>query len=230
MTGTTLADLLWSAPRRPRRGPRPRVDLAGIVAAAVLVADEDGLDAASMQHVADAVRVTKMALYRYVPGRAELVALMIESALDPAPDLTGDWRTRLRAWADAMRAALTRHRWVAAAAVGGRLIGPTEARWLEVGLAALDGLGLPAAQRLDTLALISSHVRGMVQQQTTAHPELTIGTLLTDALRQRTEFPLTTAALTEAMGTGDTDDAYRFGLDRILDGINALIRTAPRPL
>lgn len=228
MTGTTLAELLWSAPRLSRRGPRPRVDMAGIVGTAVRIADADGLDAASMQRVADELAVTKMALYRYVPGRDELVALMIEAALAPPPEPAGDWRARLRGWSDAMHAAARRHPWLAGAAVGGRLIGPVEAGWMEAGLAVLDGLPLTAAERLDTLALLAAHVRGVVAQEVTAHPEATMGTLLLDALRRRTDdFPLTAAAFAAAAAAGGTDDAYRFGLDRIVAGIEALVRVRP---
>lgn len=228
MPGTTLAELLWSAPRVPRRGPRPRVDVAGIVAAAVRIADADGLDAASMQRVADELTVTKMALYRYVPGRDELVALMIEAALAPPPELAGDWRARLRGWSDAMHTAARRHRWLAAAAVGGRLIGPVEAGWMEAGLAGLDGLPLTAAERLDTMALLAAHVRGVVHQEVTAHPEAAMGTLLLAALSRRPDdFPLTTGAFAEAAAAGGTDDAYRFGLERIVAGVEALVRVRP---
>lgn len=228
MSGMTLAELLWSAPRLSRRGPRPRVDLAGIVAAAVQIADADGLAATSMQRVADELAVTKMALYRYVPGWDELVALMIEAALAPPPELTGDWRDRLRGWSDAMHALARDHRWLAGAAVGGRLIGPVEAGWMETGLAALDGLPMSSAERLDTLALLAGHVRGVVAQEVTAHPEATTGTLLLAALHRRPDdYPLTAGAFASAMAGGGTDDAYRFGLDRIVAGIEALVRVRP---
>lgn len=220
MPEVTLTDLLWSAPRPPRRGPRPRIELAGIVAAAISVADAEGIEAASMQRVADEIHVTKMALYRHVPGRAELVALMVEAALAPPPTLPDGWRAGLRAWADAMRVAATRHRWLAAATAGGRLIGPTEAGWMEAGLGALSALSLTSAERLDTLALVSSHVRGMVQQESAPHPELTIATLLLDALGARAEeFPRTAGAFADATSGRATDNAYEYGLERILDGI-----------
>ncbi|WP_395726816.1 TetR/AcrR family transcriptional regulator C-terminal domain-containing protein [Nakamurella sp.] len=220
MPEPTLADLLWSAPRAPRRGPRPRIELAGIVAAAVTVADADGMEAASMQRVAEALGVTKMALYRHVPGRAELVALMVEAAFAPPPTLPAGWRDGLRAWADAMRVAATRHPWLAVATAGGRLIGPIEAGWIEAGLGALEGLSLTPAGRLDTLALVSFHVRGIVAQESTPHPELTIGTLLLDALgRRANEYPLTAGAFADATAGRATDNAYEFGLERILDGL-----------
>jgi len=229
MPELTLAELLWSQPRVQRRGPRPRVELTAIVAAAVRIADAEGLDAASMQRVADALGVTKMALYRHVPGRGELVALMIEAAVGSAPVPAGDWRARLRCWADAMREGLTRHRWLAQATVGGRLLGPAELSWFEAGLAALDGLPLSAAQRLDTLALVSSHVRGMVQQQIAAHPERTIATLLAGALERRAdEFPLAAVAFAQTAASGGTDNAYEFGLGCIIAGVDAMVGKAGR--
>ncbi|MFG2106838.1 TetR family transcriptional regulator [Micromonospora chersina] len=61
------------------------------------MADADGLEGLTMQRVAESLDVTKMALYRYVPGRAELVALMLEAAVGepPAPPPGADWRGRL---------------------------------------------------------------------------------------------------------------------------------------
>ncbi len=229
MAEIRLADLLWAPPTVARRGPRRRVDLATIVAAAVLLADAEGLEAASMQRVADDVGLTKMALYRYVPGRAELVALMIEAALGAAPVLAGDWPARLRGWADAMRAVFARHRWLAQAAAGGRLFGPVELGWLEAGLAAVEHLPLSATQRLDTLVLVGSHVRGIVQQEAGAHPEQTIGDLLAGVLESRADrFPLASRALAESAAGENRDSAYEFGLDRIIDGIEALVG-GPQP-
>ncbi|MEU8661631.1 TetR/AcrR family transcriptional regulator, partial [Actinoplanes philippinensis] len=75
-----LMTLLWEPPTPPRRGPRPALALSTITRAGIAVADADGLSGVTMQRVAEAVGVTKMALYRYVPGKTELVALMLDSA------------------------------------------------------------------------------------------------------------------------------------------------------
>jgi len=77
--------LLWDRPATPRRGPKPALNLEAIAEAGIGVADADGLAAVTMQRVAAALGVTKMALYRYVPGKAELVALMIDMGLGEAP-------------------------------------------------------------------------------------------------------------------------------------------------
>jgi hypothetical protein len=90
-------------------------------------------------------------------------------------------------------------------------------------------LSLRGAERLDTLVLIASHVRGIVQQLGDRGSEVTdveraISGPLADVLGERTaDFPLSLAAFAEAAAAGDTDQAYRYGLERILDGIAALV-------
>jgi len=100
--------LLWRtpAPAGTRRGPKAGLDVDRIVAAAVAVADSEGLAALSMRRVAAELGVGAMTLYTHVPGKGELVDLMLDSVLgelyvDDAP--TGNWRSRLEAVARAYR-------------------------------------------------------------------------------------------------------------------------------
>src|SRR2546430_14236769 len=86
---------LWDL--RDEQGKKPRVALTlpGIVKAAIYVADTDGIDAVSMQRIAGDLGFTKMSLYRHVPGKAELLSLMIDTAVGEPPDLSSvprDWR------------------------------------------------------------------------------------------------------------------------------------------
>ena len=78
-----VADLLWGKPRLRLRGPKPTHSLDDIVAASVGIADREGLAAVTIERVAKEMKFTKMALYRYVPGRFELVALMTDRAFGP---------------------------------------------------------------------------------------------------------------------------------------------------
>jgi len=68
-----------------------------VAAAAIAIADADGLAALSMRRVAERLGVKAMSLYTYVPGKAELIDLMFDSVLAEvaADDGGGDWRTRL---------------------------------------------------------------------------------------------------------------------------------------
>ncbi|MFC7303977.1 TetR/AcrR family transcriptional regulator [Streptomyces monticola] len=230
---TGVARLLWGPHPKPARGPRPTLDLEHIAQAGIEIADSEGLADVSMQRVAAQLGVTKMALYRYVPGKAELVALMVDTAIGPYPaqkTRRGDWRTQLQDWARQLVTVFGRHSWAIEATVGPRVMGPGELSWLEGAVSALDGTGLSGAERMDAAALLAGHVRGITQQARAAgpegNPEAQLGAAMGDLMADHGErFPALTAALAEtarSRGRGQ-DQAMEFGLQRILDGLAALI-------
>ena len=61
-------ELLWGRRAAPTRGPKASLNIERIAAAAVAVADAEGIDAVSMQRVAEGLDFTKMSLYRHVAG------------------------------------------------------------------------------------------------------------------------------------------------------------------
>ncbi|MGH8880375.1 MAG: TetR/AcrR family transcriptional regulator, partial [Stackebrandtia sp.] len=119
--------LLWGETERPSRGPKPSLSRERVVAAAVAIADAEGLAAVSMQRLATELGVTKMAMYRYVPGKSELTLLMVDDAMGQAPEPAagpGDWAATLENWARQLWDRLVAHPWVLGATVGLRPIGP----------------------------------------------------------------------------------------------------------
>ncbi|GAA1408440.1 TetR/AcrR family transcriptional regulator [Kitasatospora putterlickiae] len=219
--------LLWEPPAKPSRGPKPALSLARIAAAGIEIADAEGLGAVSMQRVAGLLDFTKMSLYRYVPGKAELVALMVESAVgEPAAAAEGlGWRERLSSWARQLAAAFNEHPWLLDATVGPRVMGPRELGWLERALAALEGQGLTGAERMDAAVLLTGHVRGIAEQvratRPNGRPEAEFLTLLGPLVHRHADrFPALAAAMASPDGR---DQALDFGLERILDGLEALI-------
>jgi AcrR family transcriptional regulator len=225
-------ELLWGPRPQPARGPKPALNIERIGQAAIAVADGEGLAAVSMQRVAAELGVTKMALYRYVPGKAELMALMVDTAGDPPPVLDGEadgWRAQLGHWARRLLAVFQRHPWVLEATVGPRIMGPNELGWLEQAVAALDGTGLDGGERMDAVVVVLGHVR-TIAQQTQAPP----GPPQDDPAQHRTvlaellathgdRYPAVTAALASASRPGSPDRALEFGLERIFDGLGVLI-------
>src|SRR3954453_11548233 len=136
-------EFLWGGRTQPTRGPKPALSLDGIADAAIAVADAEGLAAVSMQRVAADLGYTKMSLYRYLPGKAELVALMVERGMGDPPVLSPDaWRESLAEWTRQLMAAFLRHPWSLAATVGARPLGPCELGWMESALTVLAGLPL----------------------------------------------------------------------------------------
>jgi AcrR family transcriptional regulator len=224
-------ELLWG-PRQPTRGRKPALSSQRIARAAIKVADADGLAAVSMQRVADELGVTKMALYRHVPGKAELVALMVDTAGDPPPVLDGEadgWRAQLDHWARRLFGLLQRHPWVLDATVGPRIMGPNELGWLEQAVAALDGTGLDGGERMDAVVVVLGHVRTIAQQSRTPtgtphHPEEQLRTSIAELLDTHGDrYPAVAAALASASRPGSQDRALEFGLERIFDGLGVLI-------
>ena len=91
-----MTELLWGRQPAPSRGPKPAITLTGIAEAAIRIGDAEGLDAVSMQRIAGELPVTKMALYRYVPGKTELLAVMSDLAMGAPPERPGlPWREAL---------------------------------------------------------------------------------------------------------------------------------------
>src|SRR5260370_28214690 len=77
-------DLLWGVQRR-RRGPKPSLSGDQVVTTATQIADRDGLGGLSMRRLARELGITAISLYRYVPGKAQLLHLMADPAYPHIP-------------------------------------------------------------------------------------------------------------------------------------------------
>ena len=100
--GRRAVDLLWAPTQQPSiRGPKPRTSLAEVIAAGVAIADAEGLAALSIRKVASRLGIGAMSIYTYVPGRSELVELMIDHVYGEhaIPDPALPWRRRVEQWA-----------------------------------------------------------------------------------------------------------------------------------
>lgn len=225
--GARTVGLLWGLREAPTRGPKPALSVDRIADAAVRIADADGLAAVAMQRVAGELDFTKMSLYRYVAGKSELVAVMIEAAVGEPPELDGvpgGWRGKLAEWARLMWATWDLHPWLPGATEGDRMMGPRESGWVEVALRALDGASLQPAEKLNVVRLISGHIRNTqsAQRAGTGLDPAQFGTAFQDVLTEHSErYPALLAAGSAQAGS----DARGFGLERILDGVGLLIES-----
>ncbi|MFI9509108.1 TetR/AcrR family transcriptional regulator [Nocardia sp. NPDC052566] len=235
MPSPTTVELLWGTQQRPKRGPKPALTLEGIVAEAIALADAEGLANLSMQRLAERLGFTKMSLYRYVPGKEQLTALMLDTALGGPPELptarskSGEapWRMALRRWTETLYERFTAHPWSLEVAVGARPLGPNEMAWMEAALVALSDSGLTAAERLDTIVLLTGHSRSLVAQvkiDDSVAFEQQIASQLADMMTAAGDrYPAVRAAFAEPGAVTGGDGALTFGIDRILDGLAVLI-------
>src|SRR6266700_1877830 len=149
--GSVDYEVIWMRPERPARGPAPAYSRDQITAAAIKIADADGLDALSMRRVARELGAGTMSLYRYVRNKDDLLELMVDAVLgETIPEdfaRTGDWRADLRALARLMRAGMTCHPWILARP-DPLSFGPNTFRVSETILSCVDGIGLSIDQMM----------------------------------------------------------------------------------
>ncbi|WP_158841513.1 TetR/AcrR family transcriptional regulator [Saccharothrix deserti] len=152
--------LLW---REPGGSAGPGLSVDVILDAAIAVADGDGMAALSMRAVGDRLGRSAMALYTYVPSKAELVDLMYDKVLGelPAEYPLGDgWRVALRAWAEDLRGFFLAHPWVLQVSQARPVLGPNEFAMLETLLRILRETGLGPSVLRGVVGAVVQFVRG----------------------------------------------------------------------
>jgi AcrR family transcriptional regulator len=242
-------DELWLpplAPARPRRSPAtgksPRAPLSRdqIVQAAIEIADREGAEAVGMRRVARELDAGNMSIYWHVANKDELLALMIDAVEGefeiPAP--SGSWRADLTRSAHDIRAVLVRHGWMANFIGFRRSVGPNELAHLENSLATLcaSTLGLALADALRVLMAVETYVLGFALRdaqelniERNDAPRLTtnpaedaeaqvrryVGRLIATG-----RYPHLARMFVEGIELG-RDERFDYGLERLLDGIEA---------
>jgi len=211
----------------PARGPKPSLTVIQIAAAAIRVADASGIEAVTMQRVAKETGVTTMALYRYFPGKSDLISLMIDTASTWTPSVdsrSAPWDSRLKTWARRCLAIYREHPWfLQATSTRDRRMGPRELLWLEAALEMLNEAGLPAAQRFPAFLVLIAHIRGFATFQQIEDRDEAARSWKRDLVellrRDAARYP----ALLESLDSGGfakgSAHAFELGLDSILAGI-----------
>ncbi|MDV6012579.1 TetR/AcrR family transcriptional regulator [Haloechinothrix sp. LS1_15] len=236
-----LVRLLWEPRGRPARGPKPGLTLDRIVRAAIEITDAKGFDALSMRGVAQRLGVGTSTLYSYVPGKAELYALMLDTVAGWSSHphtLPGDWRARYAAWAREDWADFRQHPWVLRLRAEVTLPGPNMMAWLDSALRVLDGTGLTEHEKLATVGAVDGFVRRAAQdaveapqggQGDSSGPVTDVVAVLAGWV-DPARYPRVVRAIEEGVDLA-SDARFEFGLQRLLDGIEAFIvaRAASSP-
>ena len=244
-------ELLWGLPsgETSARGPKPALTVDAIVAAATDIADAEGFDAVSMRAVGERLGRTAMALYTYVPSKGELVDLMLDRTmeeLDVAYDLEEGWRPAARRWALDSWEFYLRHPWLHRIWTARPVLGPGSYAAMEQPAAIFASAGLSGPDVMKVVGMVSAFVLGLTRQVTELRE-------VTAAAGQTEEewWATTSGILTELVPDVDdryptlaragaegafefehepghyleqeTRNAFEFGLDRMLDGVEAYL-------
>lgn len=240
-------ELLWGIQERGKRGPKPRLTVEEIARAAIGLADAEGLATLSMRRVAEAVGVSTMSLYTYVPSKAELIDVMLDRVLGETVELGesgGGWREQLAAIARQDWERGKRHPWMLQVGTHRPPLGPNLMAKHEASLAILDGLGLTDLEMDRAAMLLLSYVQGAVRQAVEAdlvrqHTGLSdqqwwvAQEPLLMLVLDPTRFPLS-YRVGEAVGqtfdaVTDPTSNFEFGLERVLDGLATFIDARKAP-
>ena len=226
---------MWQHGRDGAEAARPGLSRARIVAAAVELADADGLGAVSMARVARRLGFTTMSLYRHVQGKEELLELMADAATGEPPrvDPAAGWRAGLERWSRALVTALLEHPWYLDVQITGPPRTPGRVAWLDRGLQVLAGTGLTETEKAGVILLLNGSAfwearviveiggtareRGSTIERETADYGAALSALVTAE-----RFPALRRALDAGIFEDDADD-FGFGLQLALDGIERLV-------
>lgn len=222
--------VIWARPERTGRGPKPAFTRADIAAAAVRVADAEGLDAVSMRRVAGELGCGTMSLYNYVPRKEDLYELMVD-AVSGEHELWepgGDWRADMRRVAHQTRALMHRHPWLTRLMSPVYGFSPNALRYLEHCLACLDPLEAHYGMKMQLVGMLNGCVTSYVSTELaaaertrslpwSAEQENAVRIAYLGSQVATGAYPRMAAAFTEDPGPIDLDGAFELMLNRMLD-------------
>ncbi|MFD6067093.1 TetR/AcrR family transcriptional regulator [Amycolatopsis lurida] len=240
-------ELLWrdrGEARQPTRGRKPKLTLDQVIATAVALADGAGEATVSMSQIAKKLGAGTMTLYTYVPGKTELLDLMVDSVLaerdlpgpgEPRPD---GWREQVRLYAERTLAVFRAHPWLRSTSMVRPVLGPGLMAGQEYLIAAVSDIGLEPRKAAAAANSIEIYVQAnatlfaetaLVEQETGQSTDAWWGqrSVFWEKYFDVERHPAMTRIWESGGYDADTceaaDETFAFGLERLLDGIEALV-------
>jgi len=204
-----------------------------VLRAAVLLADEDGIESLTMRRLGLRLGVEAMSLYNHVASKDDLldgVVDLVVSEID-LPAETTDWKAAMRARAVSARVVFSRHPWASAMIDSRESSGPARLRYFDWVLGTLRRAGFTLEQAARAFSVLDSYIYGFGRQlsMSAGHDvapeemaEAFLGAIPAD------DYPYLRELVVEhAMKAGYDESAdFAFGLDLILDGLQRLLDRA----
>jgi AcrR family transcriptional regulator len=237
-------DTVWARDDAEAAGPQP-LSRAAIVAAAIEIADADGLEAVSIRRLATKLDARPMSLYSHIGRKGDLIDLMVDEvmagAIIPGGPPTDDWRAGLRQIAERTRASTRAHPWMIAAAFRRPFLGPNTLRHIDQSLAAVSSLPLTPERKRAVLLAVDTYTLGFVRWEVmspvaddapcVACPGDGPSAAEIDAYIAEQaasgDYPHLAEFVGEDMGLGVKAEKFEIGLEWLLAGIEAEVGDSP---
>ena len=206
-----------------KRADRPALNRQRVLAAAVAVADREGIEPLTMRRLGQELGVEAMSLYNHVANKDDVLDGMVDLVVAEieVPGEGTDWRTAMRDRAVSAHEVLLAHPWAATQITSRFNIGPGMMAYLDATLGRLFEGGFSVAGALDAWNVLDSHIYGFTLQELGLPFEASeASSVSADVLAgfPVDEFPHLARVLSEIAGAGRDED-FTFGLELILEGL-----------
>jgi AcrR family transcriptional regulator len=229
---------IWERLESAPRTAKTTLTHQQIAAAAVELADAEGLDAVSMRRLADQLGVATMALYRYVTNKDELLELMIDAAYEMKTELppvaSGDWRSAVARLAHGTRGRTHAHPWlVEAQAAVPNLLTPSRNRAMDWMLSGFEGVDADGDTKMLILRVVDAYARGAVVAEINQRRLLVRRGLGADGdvrqlmrsdmawMLRSGRYPHFTETVRAGLSPVDSAAEFDIGLEALLEGLGA---------
>ncbi|MFC3740317.1 TetR/AcrR family transcriptional regulator [Paractinoplanes deccanensis] len=200
-----------------------RLTREGIVAAAVELADRDGLDGLSMRRLAQHLGVDAMSIYYHLRDKDTLLAAMADAVVSgiAAAPAEGPWTERLRSLIMQARATMLRHPWVVPVLQGRGEPPPAVILHIERVLAVMRAGGCSVDLGHHAIHLLGSRLLGFSQDLFDDTPDPSAPPPPAAWAETMPHVAELAAAVTHDGPLGGCDDEreFAFALDLLLEGL-----------
>lgn len=208
-----------------------------VLATAVTLADEEGIEAITMRNLAQRLGVEAMSLYYHVDNKAALLDGMVDVVVDEifeqvgaldSPSPEDDWKTALRERILTARKVLLRHRWAPQIVEQRSMMSPAIVFYYEGVLEIFRRGGFSYDLAHHAIHALGSRALGFTQElfQPDSAAEEEANNVMMDELAP--QLPYLVGMMSEiahedpdsTIGWCDDQAEFEFGLDLMLDGLD----------
>lgn len=215
-------------PRKSTNSARIPLTRERALAAAVTIADTEGIGALTMRRLAKELGVEAMSLYYHVANKDDLLDGMVDRVFAEVelPTTTVDWRTAMRQRATSQRAAMLRHPWSISVLESRSSPGPATLRHHDAVLGCCRAAGFSIEMSAHAFSLIDSFIYGFVLQEISLPFD---DSNVSNTVAEMAEFVpaddyphLSELTVEHVMQVGyNFSDEFDFGLEIVLAGLEA---------
>jgi AcrR family transcriptional regulator len=211
--------------------PKPRLPLSRdrILASALALVDEHGLEALTMRKLGQELGFEAMSLYNHVANKDDLIDGILDLVLAEGelPSAVGEWDAAVRRSAVSVHDALRRHPWACPLLMLPGRIRPARLQYMDALLGCLRQAGFSAETTFTAYHVLDGHILGFsLWQASHTYSDIDVAEMTERFKNTITPevYPYLNEHAQQHFTEGPHSEvrAFEFGLDLILDGLRRI--------